>query len=144
MPKRVIYIGTNGYTFPATANPAKVEAILWTNTRACDIDFYPNIDYLASESPTSQKYIVNVALDADVTFLLDHLSGNVLSAFGKCGIGPCPGHNAGEFAYNHTTASDSKGNVYIAETITGRRIQKFVRVEEEEEGRDHDHDRDDH
>jgi hypothetical protein len=36
---------------------------------------------------------------------------------------------------------DSKGNVYVAETITGRRIQKFVRVEEEEE-HDRDHDRD--
>jgi hypothetical protein len=89
--------------------------------------FYPNIENLASQSPTSQKYIVDVALDADVTFLLDHESGNVLSAFGKCGIGPCPGHNPGEFAYNHTAAVDSKGNVYVAETITGRRIQKFVK-----------------
>ena len=138
-PKRVIYIGTNGYTFPASANPAKVAAILSAGTRACDIDLYPNIDYLANDSPTHQKYIVDVALDADVTLLLDKESGNVLSSFGKCGIAPCPGHNAGEFAYNHTTASDSRGNVYIAETITGRRIQKFVREDDD----DH-HDRDHH
>ncbi len=132
-PKRVMYIGTNGSTFPANANPAKVAAILSVNTRACDIDFYPNVDNLASESPTNQKYIVDVALNQDVTLLMDKLSGNVLSAFGRCGIAPCPGHNAGEFAFNHTTASDSKGSVYIASTITGRRIQKFVRTEGEEE-----------
>ena len=138
-PLRTIYIGTNGFTFPASANPAKVAAVLSAGTRACDIDFYPNVDYLASQSPTHQKYIVDVALDADVTFLLDKASGNVLGSFGKCGIAPCPGHNAGEFAYNHTTASDSRGNVYIAETITGRRIQKFVKVDDDDDHHDHDH-----
>lgn len=35
------------------------------------------------------------------------------------------GHQAGEFTYNHTIASDSKGNVYVAETVGGRRLQKF-------------------
>lgn len=138
-PLRTIYIGTNGFTFPASANPAKVAAVLSAGTRACDIDLYPNVDYLASQSPTHQKYIVDVALDADVTFLLDKASGNVLGSFGKCGIAPCPGHNAGEFAYNHTTASDSRGNVYIAETITGRRIQKFVKVDDDDDHHDHDH-----
>ena len=139
-PLRVMYVGTNGSTFPASASPGKVEAILSAGTRACDIDFYPNIDYKASQSPTHQKYIVNVALDADVTLLLDKESGDVLSAFGKCGIAPCPGHNAGEFAYNHTTNVDSRGNVYIAETITGRRIQKFVRVDDDDDrDRDRDH-----
>jgi hypothetical protein len=130
-PKRVMYIGTNGSTFPSSANPAKVAAILSANTRACDMDFYPNIDYLANDSPTHQKYIVDVVLDADVTVLLDKASGDVLSSFGRCGIAPCPGHNAGEFAYNHTTNVDSKGNVYVAETITGRRIQKFVKVDDD-------------
>ena len=137
-PIRAIYIGTNGYTFPSTANPAKVAALLSSGTRACDMDLYPNVDYLASTSPTHQKYIVNVALDVDNVFLLDKSSGDVLSSIGKCGIAPCPGHNAGEFAYSHTGASDSKGNVYVAETITGRRIQKFVPVDDDDHyDRDH-------
>ena len=125
-PLRVIYIGTNGYTFPSDASKAKVEAVLWAGTRACDMDFYPNLSYRSANSPTSQKYIVNVALDADNVFLLDHSTGNVLSALGKCGIAPCPGHNGGEFAYSHTVAVDSKNRVYVAETITGRRIQRFI------------------
>jgi hypothetical protein len=37
----------------------------------------------------------------------------------------------GEFAYGHMTNVDSQGNVYISETITGRRIQKFVRMDSE-------------
>jgi hypothetical protein len=52
----------------------------------------------------------------------------VFGALGVCGIVPCPGHNAAHFAFGHTTAVDSKGNIYVAETITGRRIQKFVRL----------------
>lgn len=123
--------------FP-TAAPAKVAAILSAGNRACDMDFYPNVDSLAGTSPTHQKYIVNVDLQSDNTYLMER-DGEVLSAFGRCGIAPCPGHNAGEFAYNHTTNVDSKGNVYIAETITGRRIQKFVRVDDDDRDRDRDH-----
>jgi len=113
--------------FP-TATDANKAAILLAANRACDLDFYPNIDYLASESPTSQKYIVNVDLQSDNTYLLDKASGAALFGFGRCGLAPCPGHNAGEFAYGHMTNVDSQGNVYISETITGRRIQKFVRT----------------
>jgi len=113
--------------FP-TATDANKSAILLAANRACDIDFYPNIDYLASESPTSQKYIVNVDLQSDNTYLLDKASGAALFGFGRCGLAPCPGHNTGEFAYGHMTNVDSEGNVYISETITGRRIQKFVRT----------------
>jgi sugar lactone lactonase YvrE len=32
---------------------------------------------------------------------------------------------AGEFSYVHTLALDSKGNLYTAETIGGRRVQRF-------------------
>jgi len=101
-------------------------AILAAGTRACDIDLYPNIDVLGDESPTSQAFIVNADLGNDNEWILDKTSGDMLGAFGKCGIAPCPGHNAAEFAFAHTTASDSHGDVYIAETITGRRIQRFI------------------
>ena len=120
-PTRIINIDQ----FP-TATAAKRKAILLAGTRGDDMDFWPNIDYLASKSPTSQKDIVDVDLGNDNTWLINKASGLVFGALGSCGIAPCPGHNAGHFAFGHTTTVDSKGNIYVAETITGRRIQKFV------------------
>jgi hypothetical protein len=54
--------------------------------------------------------------------VLDHASGEVLSSFGR------PGHQIGELTHAHTLAVDSKGNVYVAETNWGRRVQKFEPV----------------
>ncbi len=125
--------------FP-TATPANKAAILKAANRACDMDFYPNIDYLATKSPKNQKYIVNVDLQSDNTYLLDKGSGAALFAFGRCGMSPCPGHNVGEFAYGHMTNVDSKGNVYISETITGRRIQKFLKADDDDDDDGHGHD----
>lgn len=51
--------------------------------------------------------------------VLDHESGEILSTFGR------PGHQAGNFTHGHTLAVDSVGNIYVAETATGRRVQKF-------------------
>jgi hypothetical protein len=39
-----------------------------------------------------------------------------------------PGHLAGEMTFPHTIVLDSNGNLYVAETIGGRRIQKFLRA----------------
>ena len=49
--------------------------------------------------------------------ILDHASGEVLSSFGR------PGQQIGAFTHGHTLEVDSKGNVYVAETDWGRRIQ---------------------
>jgi DNA-binding beta-propeller fold protein YncE len=54
--------------------------------------------------------------------ILDRASGEVLSSFGR------PGHQIGEFTHAHTLAVDSRGNVYVAETNWGRRVQKFEPV----------------
>ncbi|MED5535272.1 MAG: hypothetical protein VX690_06210 [Pseudomonadota bacterium] len=51
--------------------------------------------------------------------VLDHKSGEILSTFGR------PGHQAGNFTHGHTVAVDSEGSLYVAETATGRRVQKF-------------------
>ena len=40
-----------------------------------------------------------------------------------------PGHQLGNFTHGHTLTVDSKGNIYIAETDVGRRIQKFKNVQ---------------
>ena len=103
-------------------------AILKAGTRACDMDFWPNIDYLGDKGPQGQNYIIDVDLGNDNAWVLDRKKGDILGALGACGIAPCPGHNAGHFAFSHTGAVDSQGNVYVAETITGRRIQKFIPV----------------
>ena len=103
-------------------------AILKAGTRACDMDFWPDIDYLGDKGPQGQNYIIDVDLGNDNAWVLDRKKGDILGALGACGIAPCPGHNAGHFGFSHTGAVDSQGNVYVAETITGRRIQKFVPV----------------
>jgi DNA-binding beta-propeller fold protein YncE len=51
--------------------------------------------------------------------VLDHESGEILSTFGR------PGHQAGNFTHGHTLAVDSRGNIYVAETNWGRRVQRF-------------------
>jgi hypothetical protein len=117
-------------------NSSGPAAILQQGTRACDIDMWPNVDNLATLSPYKVVSIVDADLGSDNAWVVDFASGLVTSSFGACGMMPCPGHNAGHFAFAHTLASDSKGNVYIAETITGRRIQKFVEGEKDH----HDHD----
>jgi hypothetical protein len=110
------------------ATPANEAAILLAGTRGDDMDFWPNIDYLASKSPTKQNIIIDVDLGNDNVWLLKKATGEVFGALGVCGIAPCPGHGAGQFAFAHTVSQDSNGNVYVAETITGRRIQKFVQT----------------
>jgi len=55
--------------------------------------------------------------------ILDHASGKILSSFGR------PGHQLGNFTHGHTLTTDRDGNMYVAETDTGRRIQKFRIVE---------------
>jgi DNA-binding beta-propeller fold protein YncE len=51
--------------------------------------------------------------------VLDRESGKILSSFGR------PGHQIGNFTHGHTIALDSAGNIYVAETNYGRRVQRF-------------------
>ena len=53
------------------------------------------------------------------TLLRDSLE--VVSSFGQ------RGRWAGQFESPHSIAIDSKGNLYVAETLDGRRVQRFVR-----------------
>jgi len=57
--------------------------------------------------------------EEQINWTVPRLGDEPISHYGR------GGHQAGEFTYNHTIATDSKGNVYVAETVGGRRLQKF-------------------
>ena len=62
-------------------------------------------------------YVANQ--DNEKIDILDRTTGKLLSSFGQVGRQP------GEFTYVHFLAVDSKGNLYVTEVGTGKRIQKF-------------------
>jgi DNA-binding beta-propeller fold protein YncE len=71
-------------------------------------------------SPDAQQqymYVMNGA--EEKLHILDHATGRTLSTFGR------PGHMPGDFTHGHTIATDSAGNLYVAETNFGRRVQRF-------------------
>jgi DNA-binding beta-propeller fold protein YncE len=74
---------------------------------------------LAFSPDPNQTYIFNSNGENEIVHIVMRESGEVLGAFGR------PGHMAGETTYMHTLAIDSKSNLYVAETIGGRRVQKF-------------------
>ena len=69
-----------------------------------------------------QKYVYVMNGRSEVVTVVENESGKILGTFGR------PGHQAGNFTHGHTIAMDSKGNLYIAETDIGRRVQKFKPV----------------
>jgi DNA-binding beta-propeller fold protein YncE len=66
-----------------------------------------------------QKYLYLMNGRNEQVHILDHASGKILATFGR------PGHQLGNFTHGHTMAVDSKGNLYVAETNFGRRVQRF-------------------
>jgi DNA-binding beta-propeller fold protein YncE len=76
-----------------------------------------------SFSPDPQeKHMYVMDGRAEQVRILDHETGKILASFGR------PGHQLGNFTHGHTMAVDSKGNIYIAETDIGRRVQRFKPV----------------
>lgn len=77
---------------------------------ASSVEFSPDKDQ-------KYMYIVN-EIDEQIS-IVDRATGRVLDSFGR------PGHQIGEFMHAHTMAVDSKGNIYVGESVEGRRVQKF-------------------
>jgi hypothetical protein len=70
----------------------------------------------------SQKFMYVINEIEEQIEVVDRASGHVLESFGR------PGHQVGEFMHAHTMAQDSKGNIYVGESVEGRRVQKFKMV----------------
>jgi DNA-binding beta-propeller fold protein YncE len=70
----------------------------------------------------AQKYLYVMNGRNEQVHIVDHASGEILSSFGR------PGHQLGSFTHGHSLAVDSKGNLYVAETNYGRRVNKFKPV----------------
>ena len=75
--------------------------------------------WVAFSPDPAQKFMYATNQDDEQIEILDRVSGQVLSSFGRAG------HQVGEFTYAHFTAVDSQGNLYVAEVGWGKRIQKF-------------------
>ena len=69
-----------------------------------------------------QTFMFVVDLGSNRIWILERESGDLVGSIGGSG------HMAGEFTFPHTIVTDSQGNIYAAETVGGRRNQKFVQV----------------
>ena len=69
-----------------------------------------------------QRFLFVVDLGSNRIWILERETGDIAGSIGGSG------HMAGEFTFPHTLVTDSDGNLYAAETVGGRRNQKFVRV----------------
>ena len=78
--------------------------------------------WIAFSRDPEQKFMYVMNGRNEQVHILDHASGKILSSFGR------PGHWLGNFTHGHAIAVDSRGNLYVAETDTGRRMQKFTLV----------------
>ena len=76
-------------------------------------------DIAFSKDP-KQTYIYLTDGENDRVHILLRDTLEVLTTFGEGGRQP------GEFYGPHSIATDSKGNIYVAETYRGQRVQKFV------------------
>jgi DNA-binding beta-propeller fold protein YncE len=75
---------------------------------------------IAFSKDQQQKYIYLTDGENDRIHILERDSLKVLTTFGEGGRQP------GMFYGVHSIATDSKGNIYTAETYRGQRIQKFA------------------
>ena len=93
---------------------------LWIRTGTPELpDARGTAWWIAFSRDPQQKYLYLMNGRNETVHVLDHESGKILNTFGR------PGHQAGQFTHGHTLALDSRGNLYVAETNWGRRVQRF-------------------
>ena len=79
-------------------------------------------DLIPSEDPAQRYLLVADGTNNEVHILMRE-TGERLGSFGR------PGRQAGDFHWVHNIALDSDGTVYTSEVDTGKRIQRFKRVQ---------------
>ena len=74
----------------------------------------------SSSTPSAANGRLYVADAANHRIQVFETSGKLLDIWGK------EGSDLGELCYPHDISFDSKGNLYITETLEGRRVQRFL------------------
>jgi hypothetical protein len=74
--------------------------------------------------PPEQAYLFVTDIMNNVVWTLDRASGETVGEIGFMG------HSGGGFHWVHVAASDSRGNLYTGEVDSGKRIQRFVPLED--------------
>ena len=80
---------------------------------AFDVDFSPDAE---------QRYLYNIDGMNQKVWLLNRTTLEIVGSFGF------GGHAAGGFTAAHSLAVDAGGNIYVGETLEGKRVQRFVRT----------------
>ena len=79
---------------------------------AFDVDFSPDAE---------QRFLYNIDGMNQKIWVLERADLSVVDSFGF------GGHRAGGFTAAHSLAADSRGNLYVGETLEGKRVQRFLR-----------------
>ena len=96
---------------------------IWIRTGTPEVPDARGTAWWVEFSPDpEQRYLYVMNGRNEMVHVLDHQSGEILSSFGR------PGHQIGNFTHGHTVSADSQGNLYVAETNYGRRVQRFKPV----------------
>jgi hypothetical protein len=77
-------------------------------------------DFTFSEDK-AETFMFDTDIDTMRVWILNKQSGMTLGGFARSG------HMAGDLQFPHSIVVDSKGNLYVSETVGGRRSQKFVK-----------------
>jgi len=93
---------------------------IWVRTGTATLPDKRGTAWWTGFSPdAAQKYLYVMNGRNEQVHILDRVSGEILTSFGR------PGHQFGDFTHGHSLAVDSRGNVYVAETSWGRRVHRF-------------------
>ena len=79
---------------------------------AFDVDFSPDPD---------QRFLYNIDGMNQKVWVIERADLSVVDSFGF------GGHRAGGFTAAHSLTADSRGNLYVGETLEGKRVQRFLR-----------------
>ena len=80
---------------------------------AFDVDFSPDAE---------QEFLFNIDGMNQKIWVLNRKDLSIVTSFGF------GGHMAGGFTAAHSLAIDSRGHIYVGETLEGKRVQRFLRM----------------